>query len=678
MANEWKHVAVGTELTQAEYEGTATHVFNDQAVGDMGYASTTSQFRRLAIGSSNQILATVGGVPAWSAQTIITSTGALNAGSITSGFGTINNGSSTITTTGAITGGSLVGTLGTAAQGNITSLGTLTTLTVDNVIINGTTIGHTSDSDLMTLADGTVNISGKISINDSSPGQTFSLTELAETNIIYQRTYSDTTGQHNKYYFIKSHSDLFETNATTLDTEIMGEFKYYGVNGAGTPAQTEVANIKVQQQGTAGSSYNASDIIFSTSTASAALAEKMRLSSAGILSTVELDISGDVDIDGTTNLDAVDIDGNVQLDGTFTVGVDDDGKDVKFFGETASAYMLWDESVDDLLLSGEARMGIGTTNTAYGQLSIDAGGAGTRMVRLGGTSTTSGNLAYISRNLASGETDAPVVRIREDHTGDDQDALVVEQDGTGNILTLKDGGTEKFIVTDGGTVVIGNDTAVLPGGATPVYNQIGTNQNTSSFGITRFSADTGAPQIFIANSRGGSIGTNTFPLNNDGAGSIHWQSANTTANNLAIESAVLRVDHKANTTASGSTTDMAFWTANAATAAVAFTIHADKDATLVGTLTEGSDVAYKTNINTIHSALDKVRQMRGVSYDRVDTNTSGVGLVAQELENIAPELVFQGTNDSEKYKSVAYTKLTAYLVEAIKELSNKVKALEDK
>ena len=49
-----------------------------------------------------------------------------------------------------------------AAQTNITSVGTLTTLTVDNVIINGTTIGHTSDTDLMTLADGVLTVAGEI------------------------------------------------------------------------------------------------------------------------------------------------------------------------------------------------------------------------------------------------------------------------------------------------------------------------------------------------------------------------------------------------------------------------------------------------------------------------------------------------------------------------------------
>ena len=75
---------------------------------------------------------------------------------------------------------------------------------------------------------------------------------------------------------------------------------------------------------------------------------------SGELDAGALDISGDADIDGTTNLDAVDIDGNVQADGTITVGVDDTGFDVKFFGDTASAYVMWDASVDDFILAGAA------------------------------------------------------------------------------------------------------------------------------------------------------------------------------------------------------------------------------------------------------------------------------------------------------------------------------------
>ena len=50
----------------------------------------------------------------------------------------------------------------------------------------------------------------------------------------------------------------------------------------------------------------------------------------------------------------LDINTSAQIDGTFTVGVDDTGYDVKFFGATASAYMLWDESADDLILGGAA------------------------------------------------------------------------------------------------------------------------------------------------------------------------------------------------------------------------------------------------------------------------------------------------------------------------------------
>jgi len=64
----------------------------------------------------------------------------------------------------------------------------------------------------------------------------------------------------------------------------------------------------------------------------------------------KLYVGTDLDVGGTTNLDAVDIDGNVQLDGTLTVGVNDTGKDVKFYGATAGSYLEWDESEDRLHL----------------------------------------------------------------------------------------------------------------------------------------------------------------------------------------------------------------------------------------------------------------------------------------------------------------------------------------
>ena len=66
--------------------------------------------------------------------------------------------------TGNVTGNTsgTAATVTGAAQSAITSLGTLTTLTVDNVIINGTTIGHTDDTDLITLADGVATVAGEL------------------------------------------------------------------------------------------------------------------------------------------------------------------------------------------------------------------------------------------------------------------------------------------------------------------------------------------------------------------------------------------------------------------------------------------------------------------------------------------------------------------------------------
>jgi hypothetical protein len=75
-------------------------------------------------------------------------------------------------------------TVTTAAQSNITSLGTLTTLTVDNVIVNGTTIGHTDDTDLITLADGVATVAGEISVTTLDIGGTNVAATAAELNIM--------------------------------------------------------------------------------------------------------------------------------------------------------------------------------------------------------------------------------------------------------------------------------------------------------------------------------------------------------------------------------------------------------------------------------------------------------------------------------------------------------------
>ena len=68
MANEFKHVSVGTDLSQAEWESTAGHVLNSQATGDVIYASSASQLTRLGIGATGTIFKVTGGLPVWFAK----------------------------------------------------------------------------------------------------------------------------------------------------------------------------------------------------------------------------------------------------------------------------------------------------------------------------------------------------------------------------------------------------------------------------------------------------------------------------------------------------------------------------------------------------------------------------------------------------------------------------------
>ena len=88
----------------------------------------------------------------------------------------------------------------------------------------------------------------------------------------------------------------------------------------------------------------------------------------------------------------------------------------------------------------------------------------------------------------------------------------------------------------------------------------------------------------------------------------------------------------------------------------------------------GSDIDLKKNIQTITNALDKVLQLRGVEFDWKSTNEHQIGVIAQEVENIIPEVVVGENGD----KAVAYGNLVSVLIEAIKELTQRVIELENK
>ena len=88
-----------------------------------------------------------------------------------------------------------------------------------------------------------------------------------------------------------------------------------------------------------------------------------------------------------------------------------------------------------------------------------------------------------------------------------------------------------------------------------------------------------------------------------------------------------------------------------------------------------SDATLKTNVETLTGSLDAVKALRGVSFDWIENGNSEVGVIAQEVEAVVPDVV--STND-QGIKSVKYGNLVGVLIEAIKEQQQRIEALEAK
>ena len=85
-----------------------------------------------------------------------------------------------------------------------------------------------------------------------------------------------------------------------------------------------------------------------------------------------------------------------------------------------------------------------------------------------------------------------------------------------------------------------------------------------------------------------------------------------------------------------------------------------------------SDERLKTDITTITGALDKVSLLRGVYYKHIETQIRGTGVIAQEIEQVLPEV----TDSRGEYKGVSYGNVVGVLIEAIKELKSRIETLE--
>jgi hypothetical protein len=211
------------------------------------------------------------------------------------------------------------------------------------------------------------------------------------------------------------------------------------------------------------------------------------------------------------------------------------------------------------------------------------------------------------------------------------------------------------------------------------------------------------PATGVTASDAGSTGTVHYPLFETSGGSIPTGALTTAKvrSNLSFvpstgeltATAYLGANVYGSTSNSGTVTIRGTTSATKATASVLMTDGVASSSTTTGTLVvtggvgisgqltaatlvETSSIAFKENINPIDNALELVMQLAGVTYDRKDNKEHEAGLIAEQVYKIIPDLVSLDVDG--KPHGIKYTKLTAYLLESIKELKQEINQLKDK
>ena len=97
--------------------------------------------------------------------------------------------------------------------------------------------------------------------------------------------------------------------------------------------------------------------------------------------------------------------------------------------------------------------------------------------------------------------------------------------------------------------------------------------------------------------------------------------------------------------------------------------------TVVGTITETSARKYKENISTLDTQLSNILQLNPVEYDWINGGKHDIGLIAEEVNEIYPDLV---QKENEEITGIQYSRLTSVLIKAVQELAARVEELENK
>jgi DUF2075 family protein len=263
-------------------------------------------------------------------DTLTAGTLTIGSGSVTDSSGAISFGNENLTTTGIVTaaGTSVFASLDISGDVDVDGTTNLDVVDIDGAVNMATTALVTGV--LTTTA--TQVATGGITSGSNIVSDTDSTDDLGTTSVRWANLFVDG---------ITATDQITATGFTgTLD----------GILGSGAAAAATVTTLDTS------GAVNLNLVTDSSSSTSGAL-----IVDGGVGIAKKLYVGTDLDVDGTTNLDVVDIDGAVQADGTVTVGVDDTGYDVKFFGATTGKSLLWDESADSLIVTGTTTL-VGTTN----------------------------------------------------------------------------------------------------------------------------------------------------------------------------------------------------------------------------------------------------------------------------------------------------------------------------
>ena len=296
--------------------------------------------------------------------------------------------------------------------------------------------------------------------------------------------------------------------------------------------------------------------------------------------------------------------------GLITVGVDGTGYDVKFFGDTAGSFMLWDQSADSLKL-----------------------------------------------------TDHTPIRIGDDTNGD----MTLRHDGTDSYISNKTGIMKLATETSGIAVQIGHTTS-----ETTINDNLTVTGNLTINGTTSTINST-TMQVDDKNIELGTVATPSDATADGGGLTLKGATDKTILWTNAQDAWVYNQGITVGADTDGH--DVKFF----GTTTGKYTLWDESADELIisGTLTETSMRELKTNIEPIENILPSVLQMQGVSFDwKSQEEGSHYGFIAEDVEKILPNLVSH--NKEGKAQGIEYSKMTAVLLEAIKEQQIQIDELKSK